>query len=402
MRPAPFKALRPVLVVLAGFAGTTGCTETDQDRDPGGGEGGASGGASGALGERPVSDGPPALRFVGRWSEREDGSREGSWGALAVEGRFRGTAVDLLLEDGGNEFEVQIDDGPLERLSSSGETVYRVAEGLEDAVHSLSVFRRTGGSFGKTVVRGLAFPEGGELLAPFAPRARFLEFVGDSITVGFGNEGNGGTSRETENGFLAYGPSTARLLDADWSVIAHSGQGLFRNLGEEKSAAEVSLHMPDEFLLAHFPSVSAEPWPFDGEEPDAVVVALGTNDFAWKVWNVDPGPAWAPTEDEFVGAYLDFFGAIRERYPNTHIFALGTFLASPTNQFHEANLYTCAAVERANDPKVHCVDPGSEGPEGAWLTSGSDFIGDWTHPTVAGHAKIASRLAETLGDVLGW
>jgi len=52
------------------------------------------------------------------------------------------------------------------------------------------------------------------------------------------------------------------------------------------------------------------------------------------------------------------------------------------------------------DASIHCIDPGLTG--GSWLTNSTDYIGDWTHPTVTGHAKIAAELAEIITPMLGW
>lgn len=51
------------------------------------------------------------------------------------------------------------------------------------------------------------------------------------------------------------------------------------------------------------------------------------------------------------------------------------------------------------DASIHCIDPGLTG--GSWLTNSTDYIGDWTHPTVTGHAKIAAELAEIISPMLG-
>ncbi|HSC87365.1 MAG TPA: SGNH/GDSL hydrolase family protein [Polyangiaceae bacterium] len=401
-------------LTLASGLGVVGCAErAGLDAGPDGASdeaasGGAGGDAAGAGGDTSqpsvVSDEPPGLQYFGRWEVGEDGSARGSWGALYFRARFEGTSVALLLDDSGNDFQYRIDGGEFTRLSADGSGRYPLASDLGEGPHHLEVYRRTGGSFGLTVVHGLELDPGAELLPPFVRQERRIEIVGDSISVGFGNEGQGGTSRDTENGYEAYGPQLARLLHADWSVVAHSGQGLFRNLGEEKAAAASSLHMPDEFLLSYFPgTASPNPaWDHTRWEPDVFVVTLGTNDFSWKVWNEDPGPDWEPTEEEFGGAAREFLGLVRDKYPSTEIFAVGTFLANSTNQFGRANEYLCRAVEALDDAHAHCIDPSSTGPDGAWLSSGTQFIGDWTHPTVEGHRIIAEHLRDWIELTLEW
>lgn len=385
----------PLLLAACSGASVDGAT-------PAGGAGGEPN-APGSGGSTALSDEPAGIQYFGRWERGEEDEATGSWGALYFKARFEGTSVTLLLEDATNEFQYRVDGGELQRLSPNAETRYELASGLADGEHSLEVYRRTGGSFGRTMVRGVELDPGKKLLVPFARRDRSIEVVGDSISVGYGNEGQNGTTRETENGYDAYGPQLARLLDAEWSVIAHSGQGLFRNLGEEKSDVDETLQMPEEFELTFFPGATPNPpWDFSRFEPDVFLITLGTNDFSWKTWNIDPGPDWEPTEEEYTGAARAFLASVREKYPTTEIFVVGTFIANDGNQFGRANEYLCAAVEEFADERVHCVDPGANGPGGAWLTRASDFIGDWTHPTVASHTIIAEHLRDVIAPVLGW
>lgn len=389
--------------------GSIGCSASDGDDEHRGAGGASSGGAGSSTGSTvgvggsTVSDEPPGIQYFGRWDLSDPDRAVASWGAVYFKARFEGTSVTLRLKDGGNEFEYRIDGGDLTRLSTTVETEYELASGLEDGEHILEVYRRTGGSFGRTEVLGLVLDPGKEILAPPPRAGRLIEVLGDSISVGYGNEGTSTTTRETENGYMAYGPQLARRLDADWSIVAHSGQGLFRNLGQEKAAIESNLQMPDEFLLTFFPSGGDNPaWDFSLFQPDVFIVALGTNDFAWPQWDVDPGPEWEPTEQEFVGAYTEFLSFVRSVYPEAEVFAVGTFMATASNQFGRCNAYVCQAIEEMHDPRMHCVDPGHTSPSGAWLPNGTDYIGDWTHPTVEGHTKIAEKLEAVIRPIVGW
>jgi hypothetical protein len=57
-----------------------------------------------------------------------------------------------------------------------------------------------------------------------------LEFYGDSITCGYGNEGTPPCdfTAGTENNWLSWGPMTARALNASVHVEAWSGKGVVR------------------------------------------------------------------------------------------------------------------------------------------------------------------------------
>jgi lysophospholipase L1-like esterase len=290
-------------------------------------------------------------------------------------------------------------------LSPAAAALYPLASGLPDGEHTLELYRRTEGSYGKTVVGGLVLDPGRSLLPPPPRPPRRIEIIGDSISAGFGDEGQGSSDRHTQNGTMAFGPQLARLVGAEWSVIAHSGRGLYRNLGEQ--APLVQPHMPDEFRLTHFltsntlpaPGTPSAFWSFDAWKPDAVIVALGTNDFA------QPGPL--PTETEFAGAYGRFLTFLRAVYPDAFVFCLGTLVREDGffgDQWKACNGDVCDAVAAANaggDARVRCVDPCAQSPQG-WLPDASDYIGDWTHPTVAGHTLIAEKLRDVVAPAMGW
>src|SRR5438105_2087046 len=135
----------------------------------------------------------------------------------------RGVAVAMALaacSDG-------IDGGAMKTIGPSSVAEQILAMGLADGVHTLEFARRSEGGYGKTVVEAVLLDPGKTLLAADT-RPHKIEIVGDSISAGFADEGTNPSTPENENGYMAYGPQLARLLDAEWSVIAHSGQGMFR------------------------------------------------------------------------------------------------------------------------------------------------------------------------------
>ncbi len=352
-----------------------------------------SGGGGVAAG---VSSGAPGIQYFGRWDHTDPENPSGSWGPVGLRARFQGTRVGLKLQDTQNTFTYSIDATKFTTLGPSHEGELELASGLEDQEHTLTLFRRSEGGYGKTVISGLVLDPNRQLLPPPRRPARRLEFLGDSISAGFGNEGQGGNAPTTQNGYLAFGPQLARLLDAEWSVIAHSGQGVYRNLCE--ALPPTAAHMPDEFKLAQHPLAGAgsAEWNFQSWQPDVLVIALGTNDFA----DYPAGSCAPPDADAFQAAYQDLLRLARSKYPSAEIFALGTFIATPSNAFGTCNQRICAAVSALGDPHAHCVDPAT-GKGGPWLSGPSDY-GDWTHPTVAGHTKIATKLREAVAPALGW
>ncbi|GHG14509.1 hypothetical protein GCM10017567_35540 [Amycolatopsis bullii] len=119
---------------------------------------------------------------------------------------------------------------------------------------------------------------------------------------------------------------------------------------------------------------STPDWDFSLYQVSDVVINLGTND---KGHNVSGA--------QFQSAYFTLLQRIRAKYPNATIHAMETFKRWYVTETKSA----VAARNTAGDSKVKFV--GTEG----WLTAGD--TPDGTHPSDAGHRKIAARLAAILG-----
>jgi lysophospholipase L1-like esterase len=179
--------------------------------------------------------------------------------------------------------------------------VYPLARNLEEGTHRVRISKRTEAQVGTASFLGFRVREGSALSLPAAPLRR-LEFVGDSITCGYGNElstddpGSYSFTSANENALLAYGGIAARALEADYVAIAASGRGLVRNYGGASG-----LTAP-EFYDLTAPNASWPTWDSSRYTPDVIVVNLGTNDFS-------------------IGLSMDELATMRESYrrnPSAH------------------------------------------------------------------------------------
>src|SRR5262249_13510766 len=130
-------------------------------------------------------------------------------------------------------------------------------------------------------------------------------------------------------------------------------------------------------------------WDF-AAEPQAVIVELGTNDFA-------PGVP----DDEFTGAYIDFVRAIRGRYPHALIvctigpmmsddYPAGQNALSTIRGYIEA---VVAARTSDGDANIALFEFG--------MNVDGDFGCDY-HPNVAKQQQMADALGPWLKQKLGW
>lgn len=344
----------------------------------------------------PEAPAEAAPRFIGRFVREPDGAQRFALGASTIEARFAGTECSLLLQDvaandsTGNLYDVLVDSLPPKVVAMQpGVGRYPLGR-FSDGEHTITVIKRTEAWVGEARFRGFDVGAHGKLLPPPPARTRRLEFIGDSISAGYGNEG---TSEKcpftptTENGDLAYGPMTARALQADAVVAAFSGRGVIRN--RDGTTRDV---VP-EIYPRTLPNDPESTWDFSRFVPDAVVVNLGTNDFAMSV----------PNAEAFQTAYTRFLVTIREHYPKARIVvAVGPMLSemypdkqSPMLAVARADIQAVVGKRAmAGDDRISMIEfPRQTGNRG--------YGCDW-HPSLATHAEMAQQLVPELKRLLGW
>jgi lysophospholipase L1-like esterase len=301
---------------------------------------------------------------------------------VSIQARFKGTSVTADL-DGGNEnyFEVLVDGQEQPRVATtSGRKKVPIVSGLSDAAHDITIWRRTeADDYAPTQFFGLDFGSG--TLLPIAEPPHKLEVIGDSITCGYGDEGQGPNchfSFDTENDYLAYGSVAARELDADLYTECWSGKGMYRNNGGDMTDT-----IPVIYPRA-IPTDTSSTWGFSWV-PDAVIIDLGTNDFS-------PGDPGQP----FVNAYEAFVATLRTHYPNAYVFLIiGPMLSGDTLTTAQGYLdQVVQARKDAGDTRVQQILVDTQ--------DSANGLGCDYHPTVKTHDVMGKALAAAMKPVLGW
>lgn len=258
---------------------------------------------------------PLAMAVGGRVLKSRSTSRNGA-GADEYRYQWPGTyfrtafvGSELYFRVGANHeiLHVVVDGGAPFVLVNPEAGVYRLS-GLAEGAHSASVLVVTESQAGPNSFGGFAIAAG-EKAGPVKKRARQVEFIGDSYTVGYGNtSGKRECSKDevwaTTDNSKAFGPLIAEHYGSDYQVNAISGRGMVRN----------------------YNGLSGDPLPpvypyvlFDKQQryadaewkPQVIVISLGTNDFATPL---NPGERWK-TEDElrsdYEQTYLRFLQGLR-------------------------------------------------------------------------------------------
>jgi lysophospholipase L1-like esterase len=336
-----------------------------------------------------ATEAAPRWHLLGRFDTSDTVGPRFSWPGSAIAATFTGTGLSVKLRDSGtNQFAVVIDRRAPVVLSTNKTTdTYSVASNLPTGQHSVLITKRTESYVGVVQLLGLA-PQGGALVVSPMPLARRIEFIGDSITCGYGTLGSSALCHftpDTEDETSAYGALAAAQLNAQQTAIAYSGIGMYRNGGGDTANT-----MPTRFqrTLADDP---ASTWTFNTPPPHVVVVNLGTNDFG----RGDPGPP-------FQQAYVAFLRQLRARYPDAHVICtLSPMLSDgyPAGVMArtKAATYIKAAVQQriaASDAHVSYFEFDEQRPAAGY---GCDF-----HPNAKTQQFMAAKLVPVIRSLTGW
>ncbi|MEO8563210.1 MAG: GDSL-type esterase/lipase family protein [bacterium] len=237
--------------------------------------------------------------------------------------KFRGTALDVDIERALADstehdwFTVIVDGGEPTRFRTQPHTRwYTLARALPHREHVVVLSKATEGQNGHDRLVAILTDE---LLSADPLPTRRIEFIGNSITAGYGLDSRPiackqGTWYDATHAWLAYGPRVARRVNAQWMLSAISGIGMVRNWN---SPGPVMPNVYQGVFMDY--ADSSTRWDFSRYSPDLVIIALGTNDFSDGDGKT---PRSALDGDTFVREYAQFVAGVRSRYPSARLLLL--------------------------------------------------------------------------------
>lgn len=328
----------------------------------------------------------PEIEYVGRTQAAADGSVSFDWSGTYLYCRFTGGCLAMRVSDTGrNYYNLSIDGKPQPRpiVTEGRDSLIVLAKDLSYGEHLVCLQKRTEGEQGRTTIHAFELSSGGELLPAAARRERLIEFIGDSLTCGFGTEGASKDDPflpQTENCNYAYACMLARLFDADYTLIAHSGRGLVRNYADPQpvSAGGTLNHRVGNL----FDECDSIPWNYAAaRRPDAVVVNLGSNDFSTQ-----PNPS----AEQFTAGYQRLVEHLRRVYGDVPVVCVAPRVNDEVLQ------YIREFVRRSGDKRLYVAAFMQD------YCNGSSDLGSCGHPNREGQRKMAMLIAPYLSTATGW
>lgn len=275
-------------------------------------------------------------------------------------------------------------------FGSISDTTCVLATGLCKSKHEIVFFKRTENLDNiPSEFMGFIVDDGAKVEPAPKPKARKLEFIGNSITCGFGTEACDKADKftpETENNYLSYANVISRAFDADVNVVSHSGRGVVRNYGDKYKVSTQYPTVPKLYVRS-IDADSVKHWDFNQFKPDAVIINLGTNDFSTFPY---------PDKPVFIDGYLKLIATIRGHYgQETPIFCVvGPMIDEPCYSYVKEMV---EMQRKANkDSKTYFI-----GIPTALMNPSLDFGASY-HPGGDGQKKMAEIVAPVISTVLGW
>lgn len=232
-------------------------------------------------------------------------------------------------------------------------------------------------------------------ISPTEPKERLIEFIGDSITCGYGvddEDRDHHFSTGTEDVTRTYAYKTALALNSDYSMVAFSGYGIvsgYTAIGEKVGNQLV----PEYYEKLGFSYGTYKDgykpqniqWDFSVNQPDLIVINLGTNDMSYVLNREE-------RREEYISGYIVFLKKVRKNNPAARLLCVLGMMGEAL----------CPAVEdvvkrykaETGDNRISYMGFNDQLPE-------DGYAANW-HPTETTHTKAADKLIAEIRSCIGW
>ena len=335
-----------------------------------------------------------AISFQGRTVLDRNGNIELISSASSIGFCFEGDSCTVLLQNVAtpgnyNYVALEIDGEYSGRLKVDGNEMRNfsiTSQKKQSLWHTLRIYKATEAANGIVLFHGV---KAQKLKQPEVKNTTKIEFIGNSITCGMGNDIQlipCGSNKwyDQHNAYWSYASITARAIAADYMLSSISGAGIYRNWNSDEPT------VPQQYESAYLNADSLKKFDFKAFVPELVVVALGTNDLSSGDGITQRQPFDSVT---FINEYIRFIGTIYIYYPNAKIILLTSPMITDSKS---GMLFLCLQSVKA---KATLQYRGSNG-IGLFRFAEVPSTGCSGHPTIEEHKMMASQLIPFLSNII--
>lgn len=255
--------------------------------------------------------------------------------------------------------------GDSDYYTVSGESTI-VLKHLSVGTHTVRLIKVTGYTLAQAELREI---EVCGSIRPTEDKELYIEFLGDSISCGWGVVGTHDGGYASQDGTFAYPYLVAEALNADYSIMGLSGRGVIHG---------TDLNFDKDYLTTS-PLRSAAEYGFE-RQADLVVINLGTNDRGNHADTV-----------AFEAAYLTLLDRVFAKNGDDCIVYC---LWGAMNDTYNTQIQSAIANYKASHPTAKI---------GTLALAASTVAGgepSWGHPSIEDHAGYTEALLNALKTVI--
>jgi lysophospholipase L1-like esterase len=311
-------------------------------------------------------------RFRVYWYSPADGPTDGKWAPAGVVWVQPGTH-DYVLAAGLQDFPSESNTVTIV-MAKMNEAEYNGHNELDSRVTVASFSLPLGGSF---------VPLSAQVPPGLPQSGRKIEFIGDSITAGFGNSGFAPCSARPFNqeAGRSYPHLICNAFQAECHVHAWSGRGLVKNVDGEVPGS----HMPEIERRVWASMADSPEWDFASWVPDVVWINLGTNDQCC-------GRQWPVAG--FESAFVDLLMNLTTRWAPSRPSILAA--CGPVSATYCPQVQQAVATANSRGARALAVD------QTKVYSMNASSVGCLGHPSVVGHKLLAETAIPYISNMTGW
>lgn len=331
-----------------------------------------------AAAAAPIAADDARVARMGRAQLVADGGVRFSYPGVSFYLRFDGTRLSAVTDASGKDsyLDVLIDGVPRKLRLPPGRQNVVLADDLTPGAHTAEIVNRSETWQGTATL--LSFDTDGEWRAAPVLPSRRLMVLGDSVTCGAAIDRVAGEKSTAAWGSPgeSYGMLLARRLNAQVQLVCYGGRGLIRTW-EGKTT---ELNLADYYTMALPTQPVSVPWDQRDYRPDAIIVAIGTNDMTTGI----------PEREPYVQAYVALVRTLLRDHPQARIMLTEGSILHDEKQA-ALHSYIADTVRQVSDSRVRAI-------------ASKHYPGDATdaHPTREQHVKMTDDLLPQVREIMRW
>ena len=233
-------------------------------------------------------------------------------------------------------------------------------------------------------------------IEPLEDPEQKIEFIGDSITCGYGVEAEHAEdpfSTYTENAEKGYAGILTDELGLNRMLTSFSGHGIVSGYTDDPENQNLSELVPpyyemvgrSGFVLPSGKTVTDIPWDFSRFQPQRIVINLGTNDLSWCLDRPE-------RKAEFRRLYAEFLKTVRKNNPEAQILCILGAMGEGLNEEMTGAVADYAA--ETGDTKIRSALLKEQNGEK------NGFGANW-HPSEKTQRELADTVISLLSEIPG-